>query len=85
MTEIDLALTSTERDVPAKALRRARRMPIILLGVEPGANENFESIMAITDITYATQAIGLASLMNPAIDSVTGRFDANKARSLIEA
>lgn len=85
MTEVDLALTSTERDVPAKALRRARRMPIILLGVEPGANENFESIMAITDINYATQAIGLASLMNPAIDSVTGRFDANKARSLIEA
>ncbi len=65
--------------------RRRRRSPLILIRATAGLPEQFQEVMAIDDIDYATQAIGLTALFNGAIDNQTGRFQPAKARTLIEA
>ncbi|TDK37321.1 hypothetical protein E2F50_10625 [Rhizobium deserti] len=60
-----------------------KRSPIVFLQAAVDQKEQYQEIMALDDIDYVTQALGIGALLNGAIDTATGRFDAGRARQLI--
>lgn len=62
---------------------RGRRPPFLFVNMTANLPENFQEIVAIDDIDYLSQAVALTALFNDAIDTVSGRFDQGKARTLI--
>jgi hypothetical protein len=78
-------ITSDEDNTSISQPRRRRRSPLILIRATANLPEQFQEIVAIDDIDYLTQAIGLTALFNGAIDNQTGRFEPARARALIES